>query len=261
MGAEARANVVMPVNKTGCDWGIGDIHGRFDRAMVRLTQAGFDPERDRLFSVGDMIDRHPGSEQTGEWLRKPWFHAILGNHEDSFLSWWHSSGSQRRDIEEGYFSPRNGGGWVRDVAYGVLAELAVALAALPLTISVPLADGRIVVFCHGEFPDGTTWPIAANVDLAMRKSILWGRTRWRERDFHEFKDKHKIPGLSAVVVGHTTVAQPSVLGSMLYLDTGGWIGDARRRFHVLRLTDIADEVERSGHKISVESAPALAPPQ
>ena len=43
---------------------------------------GFDPVGDRLFSVGDLIDRGPESEESLAWTGNPWFYAVQGNHED-----------------------------------------------------------------------------------------------------------------------------------------------------------------------------------
>ncbi|WP_242621095.1 hypothetical protein [Aeromonas salmonicida] len=47
-----------------------------------MDQAGFDPARDRLFSVGDLTDRGPDCTQVLEWLARPWFHPVCGNHDD-----------------------------------------------------------------------------------------------------------------------------------------------------------------------------------
>jgi len=36
---------------------------------------------DQLFSVGDLVDRGPESHRVLEWLARPWFFAICGNHD------------------------------------------------------------------------------------------------------------------------------------------------------------------------------------
>lgn len=68
-------------NNRGRDLAVGDIHGHFERLQRCLDEVGFDPEVDRLFSVGDLVDRGPASEQALDWLAQPWFHAVQGNHE------------------------------------------------------------------------------------------------------------------------------------------------------------------------------------
>lgn len=49
-------------NTQGRDFIVGDMHGC--RAMIDtlLAHVGFDGSRDRLFSVGDLVDRGPDSE-------------------------------------------------------------------------------------------------------------------------------------------------------------------------------------------------------
>ena len=58
-------------NPLGRDLAVGDIHGYFSRLEQTLNQAGFDPARDRLFSVGDLTDRGPDSTAVLEWLAEP----------------------------------------------------------------------------------------------------------------------------------------------------------------------------------------------
>ena len=55
-------------NTTGRDLIVGDIHGCFGRLANALTLIDFDPARDRLFSVGDLVDRGPDSRQVTDWL-------------------------------------------------------------------------------------------------------------------------------------------------------------------------------------------------
>lgn len=69
-------------NTIGRDFAVGDIHGMFRLLQTELDGIGFDPLVDRLFSVGDLVDRGPDSELALEWIAKPWFHAVQGNHED-----------------------------------------------------------------------------------------------------------------------------------------------------------------------------------
>ena len=47
----------MIANLRGRDLAVGDIHGHFQRLQQCLDAVGFDPAVDRLFSVGDLVDR------------------------------------------------------------------------------------------------------------------------------------------------------------------------------------------------------------
>ncbi len=72
-------------NERGRDFVVGDIHGMFSALEGFLHELSFDAGRDRLFSVGDLIDRGAESEAVLQWLTgREWFHAIRGNH-DQFL--------------------------------------------------------------------------------------------------------------------------------------------------------------------------------
>ena len=48
-------------NPDGRDYVVGDIHGMFHHLEVLLNDIGFDEDCDRLFSVGDLVDRGPHS--------------------------------------------------------------------------------------------------------------------------------------------------------------------------------------------------------
>lgn len=51
------------VNQSGRDFAVGDIHGCFSKLEAALRRVGFIPEKDRLFSVGDLVDRGPESHR------------------------------------------------------------------------------------------------------------------------------------------------------------------------------------------------------
>ena len=52
----------------GTDWVVGDVHGCFETLRQALAAIDFEQGRDRLFSVGDLIDRGPNSIEALEWL-------------------------------------------------------------------------------------------------------------------------------------------------------------------------------------------------
>ncbi len=49
-------------NNIGNDYVCGDVHGCYDKLQEALDEIGFDPTKDRLFIVGDLVDRGPQSE-------------------------------------------------------------------------------------------------------------------------------------------------------------------------------------------------------
>ena len=72
-------------NTKGTDYCVGDIHGCFDRLLDLLKATNFNEKVDRLFSVGDLCDRGPNSDQVLDWLEQPWFHSVRGNHEQMLI--------------------------------------------------------------------------------------------------------------------------------------------------------------------------------
>lgn len=77
-------------NKIGRDFVIGDIHGCYDEFEYLLSQVNFDSTKDRVISVGDLIDRGKDSLSCIKLLDKPWFYMVLGNHEQVILDWYQS---------------------------------------------------------------------------------------------------------------------------------------------------------------------------
>ena len=77
--------VTHRANPRGRDFVVGDVHGHFDTPEHARDALAFDPERDRLFSVGDLIDRGPRSADALEWLRSGRILAVRGNHEQMMI--------------------------------------------------------------------------------------------------------------------------------------------------------------------------------
>ena len=69
----------------GRDFVVGDIHGAYDLVLQAMNEARFNPNTDRLFAVGDLIDRGLGSRRCLKFLAQPYVYAVRGNHEDMLL--------------------------------------------------------------------------------------------------------------------------------------------------------------------------------
>ena len=48
-------------------WAIGDIHGCFETLQRLLERVEFAPARDRLWLVGDLVNRGPRSLEVLRW--------------------------------------------------------------------------------------------------------------------------------------------------------------------------------------------------
>ncbi|MDB5777592.1 MAG: phosphoprotein phosphatase [Herbaspirillum sp.] len=205
------------INTAGRDLIVGDIHGYFTRLQACLDGVGFDPAIDRLFSVGDLVDRGPESRLALEWLEKPWFHAIAGNHEDMAIRFPNGN----MDAEN-YIA--NGGGWNVANTDWERIQFADAFAALPIAIELETAGGLIGIV-HADCPMSTWGGFIAelrdpNISKSRRRALIdsaqWSRARI------ESSWSGGVPDVRAVVVGHTPLLQFTSLGNVLYIDTGGW---------------------------------------
>lgn len=207
-------------NTQGRDLIVGDIHGCFTRLQSALNAVGFDPQAgDRLFSVGDLVDRGPESHLSLEWLDKPWFHAVQGNHEDMAIRW--GKPDCRMDA---VLYVRNGGGWNVGNTQQERIRFADAFQSLPLAIELETANGLVgIVHAGCPFNDWRNLrsvlvsEAISNADLrALRKAMLWDRSRIQDC----LTDA--ITGVVAVVVGHTPIERVTSLGNHIYIDTMGW---------------------------------------
>ncbi len=200
-------------NAAGRDFVIGDLHGCVDPLRYLLHEVAFDAARDRLFSVGDLVDRGNQCEEALALLDKPWFYAVLGNHEDSLCA-----------VVEGRL-PRHrwysiGGAWSQSLPERTLAAHAKRLRELPLARTVGEGAGRFNVL-HAEFFGDDAELDAGQFDSAVRERMLWGR---------ELALKAGAPArhaLSPTYCGHTPVRELRQIGSQIFIDTGAFIAEGR----------------------------------
>lgn len=197
-------------NTNGRDFLIGDIHGCFSRLRALLDAAAFDESRDRLFSVGDLVDRGPESHQAMEWLDKPWFFAVRGNHEQMAINF--AAGHNHPFQYE-----RNGGRWFIDLPDIEQQWIASRFEQLPLGIEVPVGDRRVGIV-HAEVP-GNDWHRLELATGAARETALWSRT------IIDRGEDIEVANIDYVFVGHTPVdAELRALGNIIYTDTGAVFG-------------------------------------
>lgn len=202
----------IPKNERGRDFAVGDIHGHFSRLQESLDAIGFDPGCDRLFSVGDLIDRGPESEASLRWLDKPWFHAVQGNHEDYAMRH-----VRTRQVDMENWAKR-GGAWFLSLSSHRQRAYAAAYTALPVAIEIVTRTGLVGVL-HADCPVRDWSSLEGILTTRYKRSraiAQWSRARL------ERANCAGVAGVRAVVVGHTPVTVPRALGNVIHIDTAGW---------------------------------------
>jgi serine/threonine protein phosphatase 1 len=202
-------------NILGRDFVVGDIHGHFSSLNAALNERGFDRTRDRLISVGDLIDRGPECEAVLDWLAQPWFYAVAGNHEDYAVRHLRTGRVDRANWA------LNGGTWFLDLPPDRQRVIGQALAALPIAIEIQAAQG-IVGVVHADCPMRDWGQLEHALETRFKRTSAacqWSRTRLRK------SDASGVQGVLAVVTGHTPVDRPVQLGNVFHIDTGGWQED------------------------------------
>jgi serine/threonine protein phosphatase 1 len=212
--------LTLPPNTAGRDFVVGDIHGCFSLLRRLLDMVNFDEAADRLIAAGDLVDRGPESEQVLEWLAKPWFFAVRGNHEQMVID----AAAEALSSDMYLY---NGGAWFIGLPSAEQQEFAVQLRELPLAIEIPTAQGLVGVV-HVECPlnDWRVFcrqlrgelPISRRSHNNLQAAAMWSRKRISAGS-HEV-----VEGALAVVVGHTPHNLVVQFGNTIYLDTGACFG-------------------------------------
>lgn len=220
----------------GRDFVVGDIHGSFDRLFRDLKALGFDPRQDRLFSVGDLVDRGAQSALATDFLALEWVHAVRGNHEQMLLELYSEGIPDEATVHE-FTEP-----WWWALEAAERAAMLDAFAALPVAIEIETAKGRVGVL-HAEVPFEMNWTTFVRRleagDPDVIDSALWERGRF------EHRDHSGVPGIDFVLVGHATHFEAQARrGNCIYLDTGAVYGVQGRhpkgRFSIIQPTSLFD---------------------
>lgn len=199
----------VEANVNGRDFVCGDIHGCYDLLMESLHKVSFNPECDRLFALGDIIDRGPDSLKCLRLVREKWFYSLLGNHEQMMLNFmieqhgrdywyrwgglWHSHLATPQDKQE-----------VTSLCYG-------HAATLPHSITLGDGSGGTIGLVHAEPPEN--WHYAQSDDIDFQ-SMIWGRDRILN------SNPKPVLNIAYVLVGHSTDNHIRQRANVFYLDTG-----------------------------------------
>ena len=168
-------------NYHGFTYCMSDIHGEYDRYISMLEYINFSSE-DRLFIIGDAIDRHPnGVDILMDIMKRPNVYFVAGNHEEMLLNTlgpksvfgarqlWQSNGGSPTRRELLYHRTRE-----------ELQEILKFVASLPDHLDIEV-DGRAFHLVHGmpsKFHDERLWdrPTADTCDPIPGVTVIVGHT-------------------------------------------------------------------------------------
>jgi len=201
-------HVTIPVNEKGRDFVVGDIHGHYDLLMEELSYEGFDAAQDRVFSVGDLIDRGPNSLACLKLLDCPWFYAVRGNHEQMMMNW--ALGRSRANWQRAF------GMWTEDMDKAEIAVCVESLMDLPISMTI-MGETYSVGICHAE-PAGFNWTEMIS-DEGCFHQMMWGR-----KVLTGNVDPRPVEGVDITVHGHTPLPEMRRIGNRFFLDTGAGQG-------------------------------------
>lgn len=241
------------VNTDGRDYVVGDIHGHFSLLEALLIYVDFDTARDRLFSVGDLIDRGPESRKVVEYLAKPWFHAILGNHETMLLNVAPVLMQGRRDSIGEVRWRRNGGDWFFELDCSEQDTIYAAVKRLPVVAEIVLPGGVRAGLAHATM--WPNWSQLRDVSGATTKpanphqveDLVWSRELAHSVAYNIIYGMDynvAIRGIDVVFFGHTPMKKPVRAENTRWLDTGAGSGNR------LSIAELATE----GHVWSMAAA-------
>ena len=213
-------------NRHGKDYICSDIHGHFSLLADQLAQINFNKQTDRLFSLGDLIDRGDESAQALEWLAKPWFFAIQGNHERMLINAFESR------FESLWFQWMMwGGSWAEDLDFDALEPFYHAFSQLPLAIELALPNGKSVGLVHAELPDVCDWNEVKQLLLRIESrqveaTLATGDMLWSK--IQPYLSAAEIPrvepvcNINHVFHGHTVVDNYRTIANRTFLDLGSY---------------------------------------
>ena len=222
MPNHTKSTVRVGENHAGRDFVVGDVHGEFATLECLLATVGFTPGRDRLFALGDLVDRGPQSAEALNWMESGRIMlSVRGNHEQMLLE----------RIEAAEDDPEACGlrmhpWFVRDIEHASWARWKAMIRAMPIAATVRTRVGSVGLV-HAT-PTARHWETMFAKIAAGDTDTMWNainstaraRNDVRRAEHEGVPAEGQIDGVRAVLTGHTIVADVTVTGNVWHIDTG-----------------------------------------
>lgn len=204
-------------NELGNDYVVGDIHGMYELLCKGLIDIEFNFKTDRLFSVGDLVDRGPKNMEVLRFFqRKPNLYSVLGNHESMMMDYVSPGLGSNGDVWK-----RNGGDWYDRLTDSEKEELLILVEwmynTLPYVIEIDHERGPIYISHATPLSDYSEMKIGCN-----KESLIWDRSTlyWAKGKSQSDKAQHRFEHIT--YHGHTPLKSVFTCGNSTWLDTGAF---------------------------------------
>lgn len=190
---------------------IGDVHGHYDGLTKLVEYCRLDPE-DRLYFLGDAIDRGPKSAEVVRWIRERGHPCLMGNHEVMLLAAYNDG--EIDEIALRHWLPSGG-----DTTLESYGEAGVPQEDLDWFASLPsyLDLGDIFLVHAGVDP-------FRKLEQQSNDQFCWIREKFLSNQFAYFPDK-------TIVTGHTITFTLPGLRPGEIAQGPGWIDIETGAYH------------------------------
>ena len=192
---------------------IGDLHGCFVTLAEGLQRVSFDPQKDLLLGLGDLIDRGPNSLAAVLALEDGLI-SVRGNHEEVLrTAIANAMDNGAAELMGDCWTSQ----WWLDIPRSDWSRWHEALEGMPHIVEVSTAYGKVglVHACPpaSEWEEGCRAVEEGDPDTVVK--ILWGAPIPDQGE-----RQSNVNGVRAVITGHTVVQRPTMKDNVLQLDTG-----------------------------------------
>lgn len=208
------------VNLDGEDYVVGDIHSCYDVLMNKLKEINFNFEKDRLFSVGDLVDRGNQYKEVVSLIDEKWFFSVRGNHDQFIIDRFNDD--RVLNFRYSHLTPAEThnkygtGSWFEDYSIEEQSWFYNKLRSLPFIIEVEMGYGKTVGICHAGVPTNfTSWEdMKSDMNNSNTRELVL-----RGRKPPKVKLERVIKDIYATIHGHTAHKEVKQIGNQFWIDT------------------------------------------
>ena len=209
-------------NVAGRDFVVGDVHGEFETLEATLTHVEFQPGHDRLFALGDLVDRGPRSADALAWMESGRITlSVRGNHEQMLYERIKAAEADPNT------HPWQMHPWfAHEVKRGDWAHWKTMIRNMPIAATIRTRTG-LVGLVHAT-PTTRHWDTMLAKLSAGDTDTVWTAMNSSARAHndtrraeHEGIPVHgRIDGICAVLTGHTIRHSVTRTDNVWHIDTG-----------------------------------------